>query len=67
MSWQLVDANGAVVKNGAKLTTFRGEACTLEGGAPPHHSGSSGRVYVKLDGFDREFFPSVVKLTWKEK
>ena len=56
----LVDKDGNEVKRGAKLTTFRGESCTLENFYPPRHTGSTGRVFVNLNGNTYEFYPSVV-------
>ena len=59
-NWQLVDTNNTPVSIGATITSFRGETATLKGGKPPHHEGSTGRVWV--DG--GEYFPGVFNLKW---
>ena len=66
--WVLFNDAGEAVTPGAQLTTFRGEDVVLEGGTPPKHPGSTGRIYVKQDGvdFSQEFFPSVCGLTWQQ-
>lgn len=58
--WVLFDKDDQVVIPGAQLTTFRGEPCVLEGGRPPQHDGSTGRIFTDLG----EFFPSVCGLKW---
>jgi hypothetical protein len=64
--WVLLDAVGEAVLPGTPLLTFRGEPVVLEGGRPPQHDGSTGRVWVKTDsGRTDEFFPSVVGLKWE--
>lgn len=47
---------------GDRVVTARGEIGVLKGWTTPQHSGSTGRVCVQFDGqgFQREFFPSVV-------
>jgi hypothetical protein len=55
------------VRVGDIILTFRNEMYELESMREPHHSGSTGRVYVKpVFGNDssREFFPSVVGAEW---
>lgn len=40
---------------------------TVEGGAPPHKSNSSGRIYIKPKGGDLlQYFPSVLQTKWLE-
>jgi hypothetical protein len=64
--WVLVDAEGRPALQGATVETFRGEVVILVGGMPPHHAGSSGRVYVRA--LDREkqsaFYPGVINHRW---
>ena len=49
------------------VTCFRGESYILQGGTPPHKPSSTGRVWVVgACDFNREFFPSVVNLEWRE-
>ena len=59
--WTLVvEETGDEVNKGDALKTFRGEAAVLEGGRPPHHVGSSGKVYTDLG----VHYPSVYGLEW---
>lgn len=62
--WTLVrqDTN-LPVKPGDMVFDSRGKACTLTGGRPPQHAGSTGRVWVESGA---EFFPSVFGLAWKQ-
>jgi hypothetical protein len=46
-------------------TTFRGEACKVVGGSPPHKPGSTGRVWLEFKRHKQEVFPSVVNLQWE--
>jgi len=50
------------VNVGEELPDFRGDAGVIEGGYPPTHEGSTGRVQIK----DRlsTLFPSVFGLEW---
>ena len=59
-NWQLIDANNNPVAVGAAVVSFRGTRATLEGGSPPQHAGSTGRVYVG----GAEYYPSVYGLKW---
>jgi hypothetical protein len=63
---RLVNQQGTEVNVGDKLTDFRGDEWVVTGGQPPHHSGSSGRIYVEREGSQREFFPTVFDCVWKE-
>lgn len=63
----LCHKNGDICELGEKVECFRGEAWTLEGGAPPHKPASTGRVYVRQgESGGREFFPGVFNLEWGE-
>ena len=53
------------VKIGVQAKTFKGEDCTVVGMREPHKPGSTGRVIVKLNGNEREFFPGVIGAEWK--
>jgi hypothetical protein len=59
--WVLVNDAGETILPDAEVTDFRGNKFTLDGGRPPQHPGSTGRVWFKEGG---EFFPGVVGLTW---
>ena len=56
------------IKEGDRVTTFRGEKGTLTGNRPPQHEGSTGKVYVKFgaEGSEREYYPSVIGAEWKK-
>ena len=69
-NWLLVDKDGVAVPKGAIIRTRRGEDYELTGGRPPHHEGSTGRVWVKPVGepettSTQEFFPTVFDLKWE--
>jgi len=57
-----------VINIGDKVTTFRGEKGTLMSVQEPRHSGSTGRVGVKLKGtkYLSLFYPSVIDAKWSE-
>ena len=60
--------SGDSVLLGDTITRADGEQYVITGGRPPHHGGSTGRVYVKYtfegEEFTAEYFPSVVDLKW---
>lgn len=65
--WKLVTkTDGSPVNVGDILTCFRGDLYIYDGGRPPQHDGSTGRIYVRQgDGkFVSEYFPSVCGLMW---
>ena len=47
------------VKIGDTVTSFRGEKYEVRSWSEPHHAGSTGRMYVKGDQYDRELYPAV--------
>lgn len=53
------------VLNGELFEDFRGNACIVSGGTPPHTISSSGRVYVEYAKSRREYYPSVVGCEWR--
>ena len=60
--WTLVRQDTHLpVEPGDIVFHFRGDEFVLEGGLPPQHAGSTGRVYVEGGG---EYFPSVFGLIW---
>lgn len=68
--WVLITDRGQVVLKGEIHHSSRGEAFIINGGRPPHKPGSTGRVWCKrnaleADGFEREFFPSVLGMVWQ--
>jgi len=60
------EKDGAEVKVGDELATFRGEACKLVAVQEPHKPGSTGRIYVEFGTGGRSwgYFPSVCGLKW---
>lgn len=68
--WTLHYTIGEVVcgpiTEGEQVETSRGETFTITGGSPPHHSGSTGRVWVTDDTGNgtREYFPTVIGAKW---
>ena len=58
--WKLVDEQGNEVRPGDMAVTFRGEPMAITGGRPPHHAGSTGRVYTN----GAEYYPGVFNLKW---
>jgi len=58
--------NGTPAVKGQEVTTFRGEQYILVGWREPQHSGSTGRVYIRNENGEREFFPSVVDGRFEE-
>lgn len=64
--WYLVDEDDNPIVLGSRFIDDKGDAGSFEGGHPPRHSSSSGRVFVSWgDGFNSEYFPHVFNLTWK--
>lgn len=62
MGGRLVNASGATINVGDKVTSFRGEVATVQGWfKAPDGSASTGRIHVIFDGDDgeRSFYPSV--------
>lgn len=67
--WQLVyKHDGLPVHAGDKVATSnRDYTAVVTGGRPPHHSLSTGRVYVQEDGAEREYFPQCFDLEWQTR
>lgn len=68
----LIDREGAHMRTGDCVTSFRGERYMLKGGRAPQHSGSTGKVWVVPvaqstvgDTMTQEYYPSVFGLSWK--
>ena len=62
------ETTGQPIKTGEVVHDFNGKAAYVTGWAPPKHSGSTGRVYVKEmsdQGFSGEYYPSVYGLKWE--
>ena len=59
---------GKIIRSGDVVKTFRGEEYILEGGTPPHHEASTGRVWVRSPSkvTVEEYFPSVINAKWSE-
>ena len=66
--WTLETINGEPVKIGETIFNRHGIRHTLKGGSPPHKPSSTGRVYVQRNGdkSQREYFPQVFHLIWRE-
>ena len=60
------EKTGQPLNIGDPVVTFRGERGVLTGSAEPRHSGSTGRVCLRLGDADgsAEFFPSVIDAKW---
>jgi hypothetical protein len=54
------NGTGNAVNVGDRIMTFRGETGTLMGFQAPLTPQSTGRVTVSLDGFEQNFYPSVI-------
>lgn len=69
MAIKLVNKTGAEVKRGDKAVDFHGESYVVTNWEHPHHSASTGCVYVKNVGgmFERGYFPSVFDMAFIEK
>jgi hypothetical protein len=70
MSWVMRnDMTGDEILPGMVLFSNRDEAAVVGDpiGRPPHKPSSSGRIYVKESGSDREYFPGVFNCTWREE
>lgn len=59
------EGTGKPVTVGETVTDFRGDKATVTGGEAPHKQGSTGRVYVKQNEHEAQYFPSVFELEWK--
>lgn len=64
-NWVLVHKDGKAVHIGDEVRDFRNDIAHIQGGRPPHHAGSTGRVWTTDNS--REFFPSVYGLDWVEE
>ncbi len=61
MQWELQTEKGQPVELPLEAVSFRGGLATIVDARPPHHSGSTGRVFTHGGG---EYFPSVYGLQW---
>jgi hypothetical protein len=60
------EATGNEVVDGETVTDFRGDKAVVTGREEPRHSGSTGRVYVRANGWTNGFYPSVFDMKWIE-
>jgi|DEB0MinimDraft_4_1074332.scaffolds.fasta_scaffold05693_5 hypothetical protein len=59
--WILRDAKtNEPIMQGSTVKDFRGDELFVDGGAPPHKEGSTGRVYTSRGSF----FPTVIGAKW---
>lgn len=67
--WELVyKHDGSKVHTGDKVATSKRDyVATVTGGRPPHHAGSTGRVFVFNPSTNREeeYFPQCFDLEWQ--
>ena len=64
-TWELQKEDGTPVSVGARISNDRG-TFTIQGGSPPLHSGSTGRIFVRFgSGWEQEFYPIVFGLIWR--
>ncbi len=61
--WRLMTESGEPVVMGQSARTFRGEKCTIKGGTPPLHAGSTGHVESSLG----QFYPGVFNMKWAQQ
>lgn len=61
--WVLRDSDDSIVRDGDVCQDFRGEPHRIEGGSPPLHEGSTGRIWTNKG----EYFPGVCNLTWHKE
>jgi len=61
MQWELRTEKGQPVELPLETVSFRGRFATIVDARPPHHPGSTGRVFTHAGG---EYFPSVFGLQW---
>ena len=59
MQWELQTEKGQPVELPLETVSFRGGLATIVDARPPHHPGSTGRVFTHAGG---EYFPSVFGL-----
>jgi len=61
--------HGVPAVEGMEVITGNGEKGILTSWSEPHKAGSTGRVYVKIEGKSRssEYFPSVVGGKWENE
>lgn len=63
-TYRLLDENFNPVQLGSYFSS-NGTSYKIEGGRPPQHEGSSGRVWARADGqSQREFYPGVFDMKW---
>jgi len=55
------------VKVGETITSFRGEKYTVVSMTKPLHACSTGRIVVKNEHRECEFFPSVFDCIWSQQ
>jgi hypothetical protein len=54
------------VVEGDELTDFRGDKAVFDHSEEPRHAGSTGRAYVRGEGYIQGFYPSVFNLEWED-
>lgn len=57
---KLIHKDGHEIKVGDEVADFRGDKLIVTGWREGRDSSSTGRVFVKEDGHDREYFPGVI-------
>lgn len=59
--------SGEPVVHGSIHTSSKGERYKVLGGAAPHKSSSTGRVFTRalLGGYSGTFFPGILGMVWR--
>ena len=60
------EKNERKIRVGEIVTTFRGETAKLKSVERPRHPGSTGRVYLDVNGSMHGYYPGVIGAKWKE-
>ena len=65
----IIKTTGHELKTGDIVRDFRGAVWIFEGGRPPQHEGSTGKVWLHdltEKRMTQEFYPSVIGAEWVE-
>ena len=63
---EAITKEGKKVKQGDKVTNFRGEEWTFLDATRANDEGHDGKVYVERDGWKQEFYARVFELTVRQ-
>lgn len=67
--WKLVDQKTGDPVCYQDVREVRGTKYSVQGGQPPRHAASTGRIWVRdvISGMDHEYFPGVVDTKWEQQ